>query len=220
MSYEVVKTVRGREYRYLVESYRDAQTGKVRNKWRYLGKGLGEQPPRRRTRAEAMRANLIRALQALLERRPWSAITMREVAAQAGVAPATVYRYFSSCDDLLRAAAAEANDRLEARLAELHRLRSDREGERVRLRAWFAALLEEVPRQATPIALIGDRHPRRQRAFERYFELLAAHGYRTIAHGERPALALALSQIVSARVPLRDDECSALATTVERLIFD
>lgn len=219
MSYEVVKTVRGRDYRYLVESYRDPQTGKVRNTWRYLGKGLGEQPPRRHARADAMRANLTQALEALLEHRPWSAITVREVAAQAGVTPATVYRYFSSCDDLLRAAASEANDRLEARLAELHRLRGDRESERARFRAWVAALLKELPRRATLIALVGDRAPQRRRAFERYFELLAAHGYRAIAHGERPALALALSHIAGARMPLRDDECSALATTAEHLIF-
>jgi AcrR family transcriptional regulator len=236
MSYEVVKTIRGRDYRYMVESYRDPETGKVRNKWRYLGKGQGEAPPRRRARAEETRAKLTGALEGLLEGTPWSEITAHDIAAQAGVAPATLYRYFSSRDDVLAGAAAHANDLLDARLAELHHLARDRGSERARLRTWVIALVKDPPGSAVLVALAAsgtsealarDRNAQRRRAFERYFELIAAHGYATIPPADRPGLALALSLIVQAfsyrtiigRAQLRDEEYAALASAVERLVF-
>src|ERR1700685_218467 len=141
MSYEVVKTIRGRDYRYMVESYRDPQTGKVRNRWRYLGKGHGEAPPRRRARADETRAKLTRALEDLLEQTPWREVTAHDIAARAGVAPATLYRYFSSRENVLQGAAAHANDQLDARLAELQNIAPDRESERARLRALVIALV-------------------------------------------------------------------------------
>jgi AcrR family transcriptional regulator len=217
MAYEVVKTIRGRDYRYMVESYRDPETGRVRNRWRYLGKGHGEAPPRRRARAEQTRAKLTGALEALLERAPWSEISAHDIAAQAGVAPATLYRYFSSRDAVLAAAAAYANDLLDARLTELHQLARDRESERTRLRTWVTALVKDSPGSAALVALARDRNAQRRRAFERYFELIAAHGYATIPPADRPGRALALSLIGRAR--LRDDEYAALAMAVERLVF-
>jgi AcrR family transcriptional regulator len=236
MSYEVVKTIRGRDYRYMVESYRDPQTGKVRNRWRYLGKGHGEAPPRRRARADETRAKLTRALEDLLEQTPWREVTAHDIAARAGVAPATLYRYFSSRENVLQGAAAHANDQLDARLAELQNIAPDRESERARLRALVIALVKDPPASAVLVALAAsgmsgtlsrDRNARRRRAFERYFELVAAHGYAAIPHGERSGLALALSLIVQAfsyravygPEQLRDEEYAALATTVERLIF-
>jgi AcrR family transcriptional regulator len=217
MAYEVVKTIRGRDYRYMVESYRDPQTGKVRNKWRYLGKGHGEAPPRHRPRAEETRAKLTAALEALLERTPWSEITAYAIAAQAGVTPATFYRYFSSRDAVLAGAAARANDLLDARLRELHDVARDRESERARLRNWLIALVKEPPGSAALVGLTGDRNAQRRRAFERYFELIVAHGYATIPPADRPGLALALSLI--GRAKLRDEEYAALANAVERLVF-
>ncbi len=216
MSYEVVKTIRGRDYRYMVESYRDPQTGKVRNRWRYLGKSRGEAPPRQRARAAETRTKLTRALERLLERKSWNAITVHEIAAQAEVAPATLYRYFSSRADVMQAVAARANGQLDLRLTELALIARDRESERARLRAWVVALAKDPLAGAMPAR---DRSAQRRRAFERYFELIAAHGYATIPHAQRSGLALALSQIVAGRVPLRDEEYAALATAVERLIF-
>src|ERR1700739_318471 len=99
MAYEVVKTIRGRKYRYVVESYRDVETGKVRNKWRYLGKAEGEQPPVRRARRDDARVKLLDAAERLLDREAWSDITVRHIAAEAGVAEATFYRYFQSRSD-------------------------------------------------------------------------------------------------------------------------
>jgi len=236
MSYEVVKTIRGRDYRYMVESYRDPQSGKVRNKWRYLGKAHGKAPPRRRIRADETRAKLTRALEDLLEATPWKDVTAHEIAVRAGVAPATLYRYFSSREDVLQSAAAHANDQLDARLAELQHIGGDRESERARLRALLIALVRDPPASAVLVALAAsgmsgslarDRNARRRRAFERYFELIAAHGYATIPHSERSGLALALSLIVQAfsyravyaPEQLRDEEYAALANAVERLIF-
>ena len=219
MSYEVVKRIRGRDYRYLVESYRDPETGKVRNAWRYLGKAGGAPAARRRAGAGETRSRVVRALEDLLRRESWSRITARRIAAQAGVAPATLYRYFSSREDVLTAAAICANDRLEARLTDLQRVAGDRENERARLRAWVIAVVKDAPRSPVPAAFAGDGHAQHRRAFERYFELLAAHGHVTLAHRERPGLALTLSQIVGTQWRLRDEEYAALAGAVERLIF-
>jgi AcrR family transcriptional regulator len=175
-----------------------------------------------------MPAKLTRALEGLLERTPWDEITALRIAEHAGVAPATLYRYFSSRDDVLQAAALRANEQLDARLLELHRLAPDRESERARVRAWVIALVKDPPGSAvsaafaaagTSATLARDRNARRRRAFERYFELIVAHGYATIPPADRPGLALALSLIVVQRVPLRDEEYAALATAVERLIF-
>lgn len=223
MSYEVLKTIRGRDYRYMVESYRDPQTGKVRNKWRYLGKAHGPAPPRRRARAGQTRANLTAALERLLERTPWDEITAHAIAAEAGVTPATLYRYFSSRDDVLQACVSDANDRFDARLAQLHAIAPDLNRERARLREWTIALWAS----GTSGTMARDRDARRRRAFERYLELLWVHGYTTIVARDRPGLAMALSLIVQAflyravvgRAQLRDEEHKALASAIERLIF-
>jgi AcrR family transcriptional regulator len=213
MSYEVRKTIRGRDYRYMVESYRDPETGKVRNRWRYLGKAGGEVPPRRRVRAAQTQANLTAALERLLGCAPWDEITVHAIAAEAGVTPATFYRHFSSRDDVLQARAKDANDQLDARLTLLHAIASDVDQERARLRAWLFALWASGA-AGTPAR---DRRAQRGRMFERYLELLWVHGYTAIAARDRPGVAMALALIVTAQV--RKEEYAALASTVERLIF-
>lgn len=213
MSYEVRKTIGGREYRYLVESYRDPETGKPRNKWRYLGKALGGSPPRRRAAGAQTRANLTAALGRLLGRTAWDEITARDIAAEAGVTPATLYRYFASRDDLLRDWSKGANDRFETRLTQLHAIANDVDAERARLRAWLLALW------ASGVAdrAANEHRARHVRMFERYLELLCVHGYATIVARDRPALAVAVSLMVPAQV--RKDEHQALAGAIERLIF-
>jgi AcrR family transcriptional regulator len=236
MSYEVTKTIRGRDYRYRVESYRDPETGKVRNRWHYLGKGHGEAPPRRRARAGETRAKLTAALERLLERKPWNDVTALDIAAQAGVTPATLYRYFKSREAVLQACAIDANDRLDLRLAELQRVADDVDAERARLRAWTIALVKDPPGSAVLLALSSsgvnttlatDRNALRRRAFERYFDILAQRGFITIAPSGRADLANALSLIVQAlsyrvllrRAQLDDADYAALADAVDRLIF-
>ncbi len=235
MSYEVTKTIRGRDYRYKVESYRDPQSGKVRNRWHYLGKGHGE-APRRRTSAADTRAKLMAALKRLLDRQAWGDITALDIAAEAGVAPATLYRYFQSREAVLQACAIDANDLLDLRLAELLHVADDVTAERTRLRAWTVALVKDPPGSAVLLALSSsglsetvaqDRNLRRRRAFERYFDALAQRGFIAVAPTERIRIATALSLIVQAfsfravmgRAQLAGDEYAAVAHAVDRLIF-
>jgi AcrR family transcriptional regulator len=95
MAYEVVKTIGSRQYRYRVERERDAQTGKPRNRWTYLGRVASERDV---ARAPAARTNarlrLLEAAQALLASGDVSALTVDAIAAAAGVAHGTFYRYF------------------------------------------------------------------------------------------------------------------------------
>jgi AcrR family transcriptional regulator len=236
MSYEVTKTIRGRDYRYRVESYRDPQTGKVRNRWHYLGKGHGEAPPRRRARAGETRANLTAALERLLEREPWSNVTALDIAAEAGVTPATLYRYFKSREAVLQACAVDASDQLDRHLAELQHVAGGLDAERARLRAWTIASVKDPPGGAVLLALSSsgssgtlarDRNLVRRRAFERYFEELARRGFITIGPAQRTRVAIALSLIVQAfsyraimgRAQLDDEEYAAFADAIERLIF-
>ncbi|MGB6984731.1 MAG: TetR/AcrR family transcriptional regulator [Candidatus Aquilonibacter sp.] len=236
MSYEVTKTIRGRDYRYKVESYRDPQTGKVRNRWHYLGKGHGEAPPRRRAQAGETRAKLIAALERLLGREPWSDVTALDIAAEAGVTAATLYRYFKSRDEVLQACGADANDQLDRHLAQLHDVASDVDAERARLRAWTIALAKNPPGSAVLLALsssststaVGrDRNLLRRRGFERYFEVLAQRGFIATTPAERARLASALTffaqafsyRVVRARTQMGDDEYDALADAIERLVF-
>ena len=44
MAYEVTKLVNGRPYRYRVRSERDPESGKVRNRWTYLGRVDANRP--------------------------------------------------------------------------------------------------------------------------------------------------------------------------------
>jgi len=222
MSYEVRKTIRGRDYRYAVESYRDPGTGKVRNRWRYLGRAQGP-APQRRGRAGETRVRLAAALERLLARIPWSEITVQAIATEAGVTRATLYRHFSSRDDVREACAKECDARLDAHVAELHQLAPDANSERDRLRAWTLALAKDAPR--APIA--SDWNSQRRRAFERYFELLAVNAYATVAPRDRPGRAMALALMFEAlsqraalgRAPVRDGESAALWDAIERLIF-
>jgi AcrR family transcriptional regulator len=141
MAYEVIKLVNGRPYRYRVRSERDPASGKVRNRWTYLGRGDGG----RTTMAAKPRPNareaLLDALERLLDRGGPAEVTAGAVSVEAGLAHGTFYRYFRNRVDAVRALA----DRLRsARAVELGLLDdppADAAGARAALRAWTAALL-------------------------------------------------------------------------------
>ncbi|MHB8146822.1 MAG: TetR/AcrR family transcriptional regulator [Vulcanimicrobiaceae bacterium] len=236
MAYDVVKTIRGRDYRYSVESYRDPQTGKVRNKWRYLGKAQGNTPPRRRVRGEETRSRLMAALERLLARTSWNEITAQYIAAEAHVAAATLYRYFHSRNAVLEACAIRADAEYDARLAELADIAETPAREHARLRAWTIRVANDPPGSSVLFALwasgasdaVGhERDEHRRRAFRRYLKDLADRGYVLLAQKERDRLAVAIALIAQAfsyrvvigRRGLLDEESDALATAIERLVF-
>jgi TetR/AcrR family transcriptional regulator, transcriptional repressor for nem operon len=117
MSYEVTKTIRGRAYRYHVESVRDAETGKRRNRWTYIGRveGVTTTPPERRRKSDA-RERLLSALERILATRDFAGITAGMIASEAGLAHGTFYRHFRDKRDVLLAAFDRVRERRTAPL--------------------------------------------------------------------------------------------------------
>jgi AcrR family transcriptional regulator len=236
MPYEVIKKIGGRAYRYSVESYRDPDTGRVRNRWTYIGKVTGDvadRPVIRRKAPDETRCRIIAA------RKPWAEVTPGAVATEAGVAHGTFYRHFRNREALLDACAAEAYNALDARLHELTDIAPDLASERKRLRAWVMDLLRRPTAPAglmrVIIESIGDAQRDRIRserrtvritAFADYISALRERGYAANAGEVRP-LATALSLIVEmlARrttidsVLLSEDDFSGAVETFDRTIF-
>lgn len=236
MAYEVVKTIRGRQYRYVVESYRDAETGKVRNKWRYLGKADSNQPPMRRTRGDETRTKLMDAVERLLERDNWSDVTVRSIAAEAGVAEATYYRHFQSRSELLHACAARVLGLFEERLKTLLEIAPTRDEERERLRRLTVQSVSEPPGAAVMYALWtagetgslrGQRQAHRENALSRYLHELVNRGYVSFTDADIRELSHALALLLQSfsyrtvieRRHLNEGEYEAAATIVDRLVF-
>ncbi len=138
MAYEVIKTIRGRPYRYSVESYRDPETGKVRARWTYVGRGdihgARSRPPRRSS--ETTRTRLIDALERLLEREPYAKVTAGAIATEAGLAHGTFYRQFRDKRDALEAGFERVREALALERRALAEALADGACERKRFAAW------------------------------------------------------------------------------------
>jgi AcrR family transcriptional regulator len=109
MAYDVIKTINGRDYRYRVQSERDEASGKRRNRWTYVGRVASErsgEPAPAHVRHGGTRLRLLAAAQGLLSRVEAHEITVDVIAAEAGVAHGTFYRYFPNRAALLEALAA------------------------------------------------------------------------------------------------------------------
>ncbi len=236
MAYEVIKTIRGRRYRYEVESFRDPETGKVRNKWHYLGKADSDRPPARRASGDETRTKLMDALERLLDRGNWSELTVRLIAAEAGVAEATYYRYFQSRSELLHACAARVSETLEDRLQALHEIAPERDLERKRLRELAVQFVSDPP-GATVIyalwtrgetkSLRAERRVRRQRALSQYFHELRDRAFVAFNDAEIDKLSTEIALLLQAfsyrtvieRRHLGEEEYEAVASIVDRLVF-
>jgi AcrR family transcriptional regulator len=127
MAYEVTKRIGGRAYRYRVESVRDPETGKRRNRWTYLGRAEPGKPRTERPRRSEARSRLLDALERLVATRDFGSLTADAIANEAGLAHGTFYRHF--------------RDKREALLATLERLR-ERRG------PWLAPIRDDVETSA------------------------------------------------------------------------
>jgi AcrR family transcriptional regulator len=212
----VIKRVGRRAYRYRVESYRDAETRKVRSRWTYLGvatdPGADGAPSRvsRRPTSET-RERLITAFEHLVETQPYSAVTAGMVASDAGLAHGTFYRYFADKHAVFLAALDRKREQLQTARPSFDPPYGSLETERGRVRAWAETTLSVPPHNVGVIralfeVLEGDeelRETRRSRnveriaAFTRYLIGLTAEA-RIIDVPEPEALATALFALMDA----------------------
>jgi AcrR family transcriptional regulator len=199
MAYEVVKTIAGRSYRYQVESVRDPESGKRRNRWTYLGRVDGAQPrivaPKRRTDG---RERLLDALERLLESRDFAAVTVDAIAEEAGLAHGTFYRHFKDKRGALLAAMDRIRERRGLVFAALKGEAATREEARAGLRRLIEASMrspaEHPALLRTYLALavrdeefLRDRRERKALALQRFAEHLAALQARGFATMRDPA---------------------------------
>jgi AcrR family transcriptional regulator len=236
MAYEVVKEIRGHNYRYSVESFRDPQTGKVKNKWTYLGRAQdGAASPKRRASGDETRERILGAFLKLVERKKLRDVTPSAIAREAGITPATFYRHFHSRDDVVAVCTERATKEQDKRLAELAAIAPSAAQERARLRA-FA--IELVRRPSAPPALFRAwsalspetvreaRHRQRIKAFAAYIEELQRRAY-IPRDAKTHRMAVALSMIVHMFTRrsmienklLSEEDYAVVGDVFERLVF-
>jgi AcrR family transcriptional regulator len=117
MAYEVTKRIKGHDYRYRVEGYRDPRSGKRKARWQYLGALTGGElvPAAKTLRKRITREDLLAATVRLLQFRDPSNVTVAIIARDADSSLSTFYRHFPDrkaafsaaldriCGDALRA---------------------------------------------------------------------------------------------------------------------
>jgi AcrR family transcriptional regulator len=246
MAYEVVKTIGTRQYLYRVQSERDPVSGKLRNRWKYLGRVAAGTDPAQGDAARVRpprpnaRLRLLEAAESLLAAGDASALTVDAIAARAGVAHGTFYRYFRDRSDALEALARHiratrgiGDDRLlrddvaslDAARAGVRgwlidKLRGSRE-RRAAFCAWYALI-------ASDARLAAYREERRESTLARLREHIAALNAAGFARVADPAATAAgllalVEGIVRASVLERDalDDAgiTAAADIAERALF-
>jgi AcrR family transcriptional regulator len=241
VSHQVVKSVRGRRYRYEVQSYRDPESGKVRGRWRYLGRvdADGDEVVPRPRRPAGTRERLLDALAMLLDSQEFSDVTVSNIAARAGLAHGTFYRYFSDKNAALRAAAGRIREEAERSRPDFAAPLRPLAAERARIRGWVETMLrapvdrpgllrEWYAALARDPALQAERASRREeslRMFASYLRRLNAAGKIAL---ERPAeLAEALLTAIDGafrglaltRKPFGEATIAGVADLFDRAIF-
>ncbi len=148
MAYEVTKSIKGRDYRYRVESRTNPETGRPATRWTYLGKLEGGEliAPARPVSHRVTRDDIVAVTAKLLETRPASRVTVAVIAHHAGVSPGTFYRHFADRDEAFSAALATLAEQCVDELPALDAPVGTRDAERARFGSWFTALHRAVVR--------------------------------------------------------------------------
>jgi AcrR family transcriptional regulator len=253
MAHEVIKKVGRRAYRYRVESYRDPETKKVRSRWQYLGVAQdGETAPqtpsegtdavvqRKPRRASGdTRERLVTAFLALVESGSYDAVTAGMVAAKAGLAHGTFYRYFRDKRAALMAALDRVREEFERDRPTFDAPFGDLAAERARVGAWTTGLLSKPAQHAGMLRAFYDaleddpelqamrrgRRAARIAGLAGYFEKLVAA--RIVALEDPVALASALTALVDgvlresvfAGIALEKATVSGVVDVFDRAIF-
>jgi AcrR family transcriptional regulator len=142
LSYEVTKRIKGRDYRYRVESARDPESGRAGTRWIYLGKlenGALVAPVRSVSR-RVTHDEIVAVTAKLLESRDASRVTVSVIAHHAGISPGTFYRHFDDRDAAFSAALTALCEQCFDALPALDPPAGTDADERRRLNGWFEAL--------------------------------------------------------------------------------
>jgi YD repeat-containing protein len=160
MPYEVTKRIGERWYRYRVEGYRDPVTRRVKQRWTYLGRLVGESvPDARRERWRGTRERIVAALLQLLEQRDLGFVTIDVIARAAGISRATFYRYFNDKNAALRAALSSVAGEMLTPVFSFDEPISSKDGERERLARWVHALAAVFVRRSRLQRALGASPP-------------------------------------------------------------
>ncbi len=141
MAYEVVKNVRGRGYRYRVESVRNPETGRSKATWTYLGRLVDAAEPQP-VPGPTTRERLLCALERLLETQSFADVTATAIASEAGLAHGTFYRHFKDKTEALMAAVGAVGERVERYAVAPEAAVADAATERERVRTWVQRKLD------------------------------------------------------------------------------
>jgi AcrR family transcriptional regulator len=147
VAYEVTKRIKGRDYRYRVETTHDPDAGRG-TRWVYLGKLEDGHvvAPTRSTSRRVTHDEIVAITAQLIEARDASRVTVAVIAHHAGVSPGTFYRHFADRDTALAAAIAHLSERRLRELPSLDAPAGTFAEERARLNRWFEGLNDAVLR--------------------------------------------------------------------------
>ena len=143
MAYEVTKHIKGHDYLYVVEAYRDPETNRRKTRWQYAGavdNGELRQSTPRRTRNRVTRDDIVEATAHLLPFRDPEYITVDVIAASAGSSRSAFYRHFHNQQEAMHAAIVRmAEEHFRDLPAFDHKPRDTQEAKAM-LRRWCEAL--------------------------------------------------------------------------------
>jgi AcrR family transcriptional regulator len=157
MAYEVTKRIKGRDYRYVVESYRDPQTKRRKTKWTYVGAldGDGVRAPVVRVRKHVTKSDVVAAVAKLLEFRDPEHVTVSVIAREAGISRSTFYRYFPDEQKVFDAALVRICDEFLLSLPPLDKSARTAEEARATFRRWCEGRFFLIGRQRAILLAIS-----------------------------------------------------------------
>ncbi|MGB8907541.1 MAG: TetR/AcrR family transcriptional regulator [Candidatus Cybelea sp.] len=149
MAYEVTKRIKGRDYRYAVEAYRDPESQRRKAKWTYVGavENGAVRAPGRPSRKHVTKDDIVAAAARLLEFRDPEHVTVSVVSREAGVSRSTFYRYFPDEREFFSAALARIADDAMGSLPSLDGAARTIEEARGAFRRWYEAHYRSVGQQ-------------------------------------------------------------------------
>jgi AcrR family transcriptional regulator len=146
MAYEVTKRIKGRDYRYLVETKIDPQTKRRKAMWTYVGAIDGNVVREATTHRSKhiTRESIVAVTAKLLQTRDPEHITVAVIVAASGASRSSFYRYFRNQETALNAALVYLVDETTRAYPRLDQSVRTVETARATLRAWCTAAYRTI----------------------------------------------------------------------------